>query len=54
MGLNVQPAVSREGLLTTSAVDNIDHKTFATMATTSFHGCSIFVFQHQDSSIVSD
>ena len=43
----VCPAGMRKGLFTTSAVDNIDHIPTATTATTSFHGTSISLFQHQ-------
>ncbi|KAJ8387355.1 hypothetical protein AAFF_G00157320 [Aldrovandia affinis] len=42
----VCPPVLRKGLFTTSAMDNIDHNPTATTATTSFHGTSVFVFQH--------
>lgn len=35
-----------QGLLTTAAVDNIDHNTSSTTATGSFHGTGISLFQH--------
>ena len=41
----VCPLVLRTGLFITSAMDNIDHNITATIATTSFHGTSISVFQ---------
>ena len=42
----VCPPVLRKGLVTTAVMDNIDHNPSATTATTSFHGTSIFMFQH--------
>ncbi len=35
-----------QGLFTTAAVDNIDHNTSSTTATSSFHGTGISLFQH--------
>ena len=42
----VCPSVLRKGLLTTAAIDNIDHNPFSTAAKSSFHGKSISIFQH--------
>ena len=42
----VCPPVLRKGLVTTAVMDNSDHNPSATTATTSFHGTSIFMFQH--------
>ncbi|KAK3861204.1 hypothetical protein Pcinc_032795 [Petrolisthes cinctipes] len=42
----VCPSVLCKGLFTISAKDNIDHNPTATTATISFHGTSVFVFQH--------
>ena len=42
----VCPPSLRKGLLTTSALDNIDHNPTATTATSSFHGISVSIFQH--------
>ncbi|KAH3857789.1 hypothetical protein DPMN_100404 [Dreissena polymorpha] len=38
--------ILRTNIFTTAAMDNIDHNPSATMASTSFHGTSISVFQH--------
>ncbi len=35
-----------QGSFTTAAVDNIDHNTSSTTATSSFHGTGISIFQH--------
>eukprot|EP00112_Aurelia_sp_Birch-Aquarium-sp1_P023888 Seg731.3 transcript_id=Seg731.3/GoldUCD/mRNA.D3Y31 product="hypothetical protein" protein_id=Seg731.3/GoldUCD/D3Y31 len=42
----VCPTYLKEGLFTTSAIDNIDHNPSSTTATESFHGTTISVFQH--------
>ena len=42
----VCPSVLRKGLLTTAAIDNIDHNPSSTTAKSSFHGTSISIFQH--------
>ena len=42
----VYPPDLRRGLFTTAAMDNIDHNPTATTTTSSFHGTSIFMFQH--------
>ena len=39
-------SVLRMGLLTTAAIDNIDHNPSSTTAKPSFHGTSISIFQH--------
>ena len=39
-------SVLRKGLLTTAAIDNIDHNPSSTTAKSSFHGTSISIFQH--------
>ena len=44
----VYPFVLRRGLFTASAVDNIDRNP---TANTSFHGTSIYVFQHLTSDL---
>ena len=41
----VCPPILRKGILTTSAIDNIDHSSSAPTATSSFHGTSISMFQ---------
>jgi len=45
----VCPTSQKKGLLTTSAIDNIDHNPTAATATTSFHGTSISKFKHPSS-----
>ena len=42
----VCPPVLRKRILTTAAMDNIDHNPTASTATTSFHGTSISLFQY--------
>ena len=42
----VCPSVLRKGLLTTAAIENIDHNPSSTTAKSSFHGTSISIFQH--------
>ena len=42
----VCPLVLRKRIFTTAAMDNIDHNSTATRATTSFHGTSISLFQY--------
>ena len=42
----VCPLVFRKRIFTTAAMDNIDHNSTATTATTSFHGTSISLFQY--------
>ena len=45
----VCPPILRKSLFTTAATNNIDHNLTATMATTSFHGTSISLFQYPTS-----
>ena len=45
----VCPPILRKSLFSTAATDNIDHNPTATMATTSFHGTSISLFQYPTS-----
>ena len=42
----VCPPAMREGIFTTSAVDNIDHNPSSTTSMSSFHGTGISLFQH--------
>lgn len=45
----VCPPKMRGDVFTTAAVDNIDHNPSATTAQNSFHGTSIYLFQHPSS-----
>ena len=44
----IVPTSFRNGVFTTSAVDNIDHNPSSNTATDSFHGTAISLFQHPD------
>ena len=44
--LQKHSSVLRKGLLTTVAMDNIDHNPSSTTAKSSFHGTSISIIQH--------
>ena len=48
------PPSLKEGIFTTSAIDNIDHNPSSTTAKDSFHGTSISISQHPETSLDVD